>query len=152
MSDLGLSGIASGVDTSAIVEKLMAVERQGTTRLTLRQTALKAHQSALRAIASKLNALRDAASALASSDVWQTRQSAESSDPSHVTATLLAGAGIGGHTVQVDRLASSAQHGYAWTPPGAATTLDLYDPSDPSDPAAAHVTINVAANATAQDV
>ena len=38
MADLGLSGLASGVDTSAIVEQLMAIERQGKTRLQLRQS------------------------------------------------------------------------------------------------------------------
>ena len=40
MAGLGLSGLASGVDTAAIVEQLMALERQGKTRLQLRQTSL----------------------------------------------------------------------------------------------------------------
>ena len=37
MADLGLSGLASGVDTSAIVEQLMAIERRARPALQLRQ-------------------------------------------------------------------------------------------------------------------
>ena len=40
MADLGLSGLASGVDTATIVSQLMALERQKTTRLGYRQTAV----------------------------------------------------------------------------------------------------------------
>ena len=36
ISGLGLSGLASGVDTSAIVDQLMAIDRRSTTRVTYR--------------------------------------------------------------------------------------------------------------------
>jgi hypothetical protein len=36
ISSLGLSGLASGVDTSAIVDQLMAIDRRSTTRVTYR--------------------------------------------------------------------------------------------------------------------
>jgi len=44
MSLGGLSGLASGVDTSGIVDQLMAIERQATTRLALRQSAVTARR------------------------------------------------------------------------------------------------------------
>ena len=39
--------------------------------------------------------------------------------------TVLGGAGIGGHSIQVDRLASSAQHGFNYTPSADAGKLEL---------------------------
>ena len=55
----GLSGLASGVDTSAIVEQLMALERQGKTRLQLRQTSLTAQQTTLTDLKTKLDGAQD---------------------------------------------------------------------------------------------
>jgi flagellar motor switch protein FliN len=57
MANLGLAGIASGVDTNAIVDQLMALERQSLTRLGYRQAALTGQQNALKDVASKLAAL-----------------------------------------------------------------------------------------------
>ena len=58
MANLGLSGIASGVDTASIVAQLMALERQSTTRLGYRQTAVTGEQTGLKEIATKLTALQ----------------------------------------------------------------------------------------------
>ena len=44
MSDLGLSGLASGVDTDSVVAQLMALERQQLTKYTYRQRAVTAEQ------------------------------------------------------------------------------------------------------------
>ena len=55
----GLTGIASGVDTSAIVEKLMDFERQKGLRLGLRKAAVTARQTGLSDVASKVSALRE---------------------------------------------------------------------------------------------
>ena len=52
MAGLSLSGLASGVDTSSIVDQLMAIERQSITRLQYRQSAVTGEQSALKEIAS----------------------------------------------------------------------------------------------------
>jgi hypothetical protein len=63
-SSLGLSGLASGVDTSAIVDQLMAIDRQSTTRITYRQSNVTGLRNSPKAIASKLSALKDAAKRL----------------------------------------------------------------------------------------
>src|SRR5919204_2916637 len=148
---LGLSGLASGVDTSGIVQQLMAGDQQSLTTITYQRARVTAHQSGLKAISDALTALQTAGDALKDPATWAASQSTSSSS-SNVGVSLLSGAGIGGHTIQVDRLASSAQHGYAFTPSASAQTFDIYYGSDPSATGASKVTINVAANATAADV
>jgi flagellar hook-associated protein 2 len=110
----GLSGIASGVDTNALVDQLMALERQGITRLQYRQSAVTGQQDSLKEVASKLAALKSAAQSLASDATWAQGQSVESSDPARVAVTRTGGAGIGGRTIDVDRLASSMQRGFSF--------------------------------------
>ena len=51
-----------------------------------------------------------------------------------MSAILIGGAGIGGHTIQVDRLASSAQHGFAFDPAGAAGTFKIAYANDAASP------------------
>jgi len=148
MSLGGLSGLASGVDTSSIVDKLIAIERQQNARLGLRKSAAQARQTGLKDIATKLNALKTAAQDLASAGTWSTKQSVESSAPTKVAATITGGAGIGGSTIAVDRLASSARRGYEWHPDASARTLTVAYSNDPG----AAVTINVKENATATEV
>jgi flagellar hook-associated protein 2 len=114
VSSLGLSGLASGVDTSSIVSQLMAIERQSATKLTGKQARNTAEQTALKGIQSKLAALKSAAEALKKdSGTWALTQTVESSDPARVAVSKISGAGAGGHSIQVDRLASSAQRGYS---------------------------------------
>jgi flagellar hook-associated protein 2 len=152
MSGLNLSGLASGVDTSGIIDKLMAIERQKLTSIGYGKTRVQAEQTGIKAIAAKLSALKDAALALKSDGaVWKQAQTVESSDPTKVAVTKISGAGIGGHTIQVDRLASSAQHGFSYTA-GTAGQLTLYYGTDPAAAGAGKVTIDVAADATAAQI
>jgi flagellar hook-associated protein 2 len=145
MSSLALSGLASGVDTSAIVDQLMAIERQKVTRINNTQTTVTAHQAALKGLSDKLNAFQTAAAALNDPTTWKTTQSSTTSDASKVTVAQLDGAGIGGHTISVDRLASSAQHGFAYVPNAAAGSFTITS-------GATTATISVGANATAKEV
>ena len=65
---------------------------------------------------------------------------------------VLAGAGIGGHTIQVNKLASSAQHGFSYAADATnAGKLKFNYKSDAGDPTKT-VTIAVDANATATDI
>ncbi|HEX2410126.1 MAG TPA: flagellar filament capping protein FliD [Solirubrobacteraceae bacterium] len=144
--NLALSGLASGVDTSAIVSQLMALERQRTTRMSYRQAAVNAQRTGLTTVAAKLSALQSAAKALGADSSWAQRQTAESSD-AKVAVALVGGAGIGGHTVQVDRLASSMQRGFT----SDATTGGTIHVESAADPAVA-IDVTVAAGATLQSV
>lgn len=148
MSIGGLSGLASGVDTSSIVEQLLNIDRQANAKLDLRKTQVQARQTALKDIASKLSALSAAAQDLSSDTTWKAKQSVTSSNDNRVSAVLIGGAGIGGHTIQIDRLASSSQRGYAFTAPATAGSFKIAYAND----AASSVTVDVAAGATAADV
>jgi flagellar hook-associated protein 2 len=145
---LGLSGLASGVDTGSIVAQLMALERMKTTKLGYRQAAVTGEQAALKDLAAKLNAFKTAALALKSPDAWKQTQTVESSDPARLGVAKVSGAGIGGHTLTVSRLAASAQRTYAWTPPAADFQLDVAYSAAGSPT----TSITVAAGATAAQV
>src|SRR5690242_21463868 len=120
MSIGGLSGLASGVDTSSIVDQLINLDRQANAKLDLRKQQVAARQTSIKDIATKLSALNTAAQALSDDTTWKATQTVSSSNDARVSAVLIGGAGIGGHTIQVDRLASSSQRGYAFTPPATA--------------------------------
>ena len=94
----------------------MAIEQtRGHTRMQLRQTAVTPAQDGPKTIKSKLDAVKTAAADLSSASLWKPAQTASSSDPTKVDVAVLCGAGIGGHTIQVNKLASSAQHGFSYT-------------------------------------
>jgi flagellar hook-associated protein 2 len=125
VSDLALSGLASGVDTSSIVEQLMTFERRGKARLQLRQGYVGAQQTTLRDLKAKLDALKAAAADLRASSTWSENQTVESSDPARVAVARIGGAPIGGYSVKVTQLASSAQKTYSWTESAAASQLTI---------------------------
>jgi flagellar hook-associated protein 2 len=141
VADLGLSGIASGVDTAAIVEKLVALDRQGQTRLQLRQGSLGAQQTALRDLKTKLDALKSAAADLRASKTWSQGQTVESSDAARVAVARTGGAPIGGYSVKVTQLAASAQKTYGWTQSASTSQLTIDA-----------TTLDIPANATIADV
>jgi flagellar hook-associated protein 2 len=147
VAGLSLSGLASGVDTTSIVDQLMALERQSITRLGYRQSAVTGQQTALKDIATKLSALKTAAADLSASGTWKQTQTAESSDPTRVAVAMTGGAGIGGHTIQVDRLASSMQRGYSFTPAAGTISISYTDQADPKT-----INITVEADDTLQQV
>jgi flagellar hook-associated protein 2 len=121
----GLSGLASGVDTASLVENLMALERRGKTRLSLRQSANTSQQTTLKDLKAKLDALRAAAADLRSPTTWAQIQTVESSDPTRVAVARTGGAPIGGYSLKVLQLAAATQKSYTWTPSSAASQITL---------------------------
>lgn len=114
MSSLGIptfnvGGLASGLDTTSIVQQLMALERRPRVRLEqrvqveeARQTALKDVQTRLRNLLSKAQSLRDAGT-------WGDVQTVASSDATKVDVRRVGGAAAGGYSVQVVALARAGQ-------------------------------------------
>jgi flagellar hook-associated protein 2 len=147
MASIGLSGLASGVDTSSIIDQLMQIDNKQVSRLQLRQSVFQVGNSQMTDLQTKLTTLKSAATDLASVTTWGSVQNTTSSDPSRVAVTRTGGAPIGGHALQVTQLASSATQTFNWTGPAAAGQLSL-GYSGSGTPA----TINVAAGATAADV
>jgi flagellar hook-associated protein 2 len=147
-----LTGMASGLDTDSIISQLMAIENNKVVAVQMRQVKVQAHKDDLSSIKTKLDAFKTAAAALSDPTTWKAKQTTGSADPTKLDVTLLGGAGIGGHAIQIDKLASSAQHGFTYTPSATAGSFDLYFGSDPTAAGASKVSIAVGANATASDV
>jgi len=140
---LNIGGLASGLDTNAIVDQLMAIERQPRTRLDQQASLVSARQAALADFQSRLRAVESAAKDLRSLALWSQRQTAATSDPTRLSAAIVAGsgAGVGGYQVEVSQLANAAQRTYAFSSPASAGTITI----DGHDTA-------VAANASLADV
>ncbi len=152
MAGISLSGLASGLDTSSIISQLMALEQNKVTAVQMRQVKVQAHKDDLSSIKTKLDAFKSAATALSDAATWKASQTSASSDTTKLDVALLGGAGIGGHTIKIDKLASSAQHGFTYTPSATAGTFDLAYAPTAANPTPTKVTIAVAANATAADI
>lgn len=125
MPSLSVGGLASGLDSDAIVAQLMAAERAPRNRLDLQSRQTTARQTALQDIQGKLTALQTAVANLKSTSLFANVQSLASSDATRVGATRTAGAPAGGFTVSVSQLATAAYATGTWTPPGAATTITV---------------------------
>jgi flagellar hook-associated protein 2 len=104
-----ISGIASGIDTNSLVSQLMQIERQPQVRLQNQQTVEQARQQALRDVNTRLSNLQDAIAGLRDPGTWADRQTVDSSDPTHVTASRTGGAAAGGYEISVTRLARAQQ-------------------------------------------
>ena len=118
--------MASGLDTEAIVSQLMALEQNKVTAVQRRQIGVQQHKDDLSAIKTKLDALKTAAAALERHrDLEADADRRRRRTPTKIDVTLLGGAGIGGHSIQVNKLASSAQHGFTYAPSATAGTLTL---------------------------
>jgi len=119
MAGLALSGLASGVDTSGIVDQLMAIDRQAISRLELRKTSVQARSDNLGTVTSKLTALKNAAADLQTASLWADTQAVESSD-AKLGVTRTSGTGPGGYSVDVQRMASAARRTFGYAPQGSA--------------------------------
>lgn len=116
MSAIQLGGLASGMDTEAVISQLLAVDRQPRIKLELRQIAAQARQDQLGDVKSRLSALQAAVTALRSAATWGDVQTVETSDATKVGVRQTAGAAPGGARVEVTQLARSAQATFDFTP------------------------------------
>jgi flagellar hook-associated protein 2 len=100
--------LASGIDTKAIVDGLVAAESQPITNIRTHQNAIQTQISSYGQLALALTSLNGAASALGSDTAGAVALSVQSSATTY-SATPTAGAVAGNYTVQVDAVASSAK-------------------------------------------
>lgn len=142
----GLSGVASGIDTNAIVEQLMALDRRSTTRIRLDQARVAGRDTGLKDVQSKLSALRSAAQALRAPELWADKQTVESSNPVQVAVERLSGAGTGATSIRVVSLAASSQRTYTFAATAATRTFSIMPNSGSA------VDVTVAAGASLDDV
>ncbi len=137
----GLGGLASGIDTATVIDRIMALERRKSTQIKGSQTKVQARQDALKDITTRLKALRSAAAELRAAATWGEVQKVETSDATKVGATQVSGAAPGGFQVGVTQLARAAQKTFTYTANAAATTLTI-----------GAISVDVAANSTVDTV
>jgi len=124
VTGIQLSGLASGMDTDAIIQQLMSIEAQPRTRVARQQVAIQARQDALRSIDSKLTALKLAAGDLRSATMWLPSQTVASGNDSVLSARQLTGAAPGGYPVTVSALATADARTYSWNAGGGAIDIN----------------------------
>lgn len=131
-----LGGLASGIDTNALVDGLMAVAKQPSNQLAARKTQVDAASTTISTFSSKLAMLKTAALAL-TTNVGFASTVATSSDPS-IVATTTGSTATGSYAVTVEQLAR-AQKTRTTTSASSSTTalgmsgsLDLQIGSDPA--------------------
>jgi len=120
-----ITGMASGLDTNAIVQALLSDQTQQVTNLTTQQNNLKSLDSTLTGIQTSLQSLALNAQALGDPGLFNTGQTVTSSNSALVSATTASGAGIGGYQVSVMQLANSAQRTFSFTSPTSPDTLTI---------------------------
>ena len=123
MAGLSLGGLSSGLDTQAIIDQLMAVDRAPETRMKVQQSVLQARQTALNDIGTRVRNLLATAKSLGDVATWADTQTLDASDATKLTATRLSGAAPGGHEINVSTLARSEQRSYAFQPGAATLTI-----------------------------
>lgn len=122
MPGIALNGLSSGLDTGTMIAQLMAIERQGRTKLEYRQANAQARTDALSDLTTKLNTLKFRASDFKLGSLWTPQQTVDVSDTTKITATRTGGAGVGATSIEVVGLASSSQRTFSFTSPAADET------------------------------
>jgi flagellar hook-associated protein 2 len=103
MSTISFGGLASGLDTNAIINGLLGVEKVPLTNLRARQTEVINAQNQITGLVTRLSALKSSAQALSTPQGFSAYK-ATSSDPALV-ATVTGVASSGSYSIQVGALA-----------------------------------------------
>jgi flagellar hook-associated protein 2 len=106
MGELRLPGLSTGIDTSALIKQLMAVERRTLNLYTKRQDTWNDRKDALTELKNRLDDLRSSMKALSDSSELRAYATA-SSDTDLVTAEASHNAFEGNHSVVVNQLANA---------------------------------------------
>lgn len=115
IAPLASTGIGSGLDVNAIVDKLMAIERRPLEALAQQQAAFKSKISAYGVVKSALSALQTAVKGLTASGAFR-GMGATISDTALATLATGSGAVAGSHSIEVTALAQAhkiASSGFA---------------------------------------
>jgi flagellar hook-associated protein 2 len=103
-----IDGLVSGLDTSGVINELLAAERAPADRLATRQRAMNAEAGAITTIRSLVDNVKTAAQALDTAAEWRTVK-ATSSDNTIATVAAGATSTTGDLSFVVDRLATAHQ-------------------------------------------
>ena len=137
------TGLASGLDTNAIIQAELSVKELPLSNMAAEIAGLKTANNQLTAIQNSLQGVSLDAQGLGDVTLFNPVQTVSSTNASLVTATSTGGIGgvIGSSTVEVDSLASAAQRTFAFTSPATADQITIDGQQ-----------INLAANASSSDL
>jgi flagellar hook-associated protein 2 len=124
-SPFQITGLASGLNTNAIIAAEMAVARQPVTDLTHHQSGLQALDTQLTSLQQSLQTVSLDAMNLGLPSLFVESQAVTSSNPALLTASTGSGAGVGGYEVAVTQLANSAQRTFTFASPAGADTITI---------------------------
>jgi flagellar hook-associated protein 2 len=121
-NNLVMSGLASGIDTTSIINALMQVAAQPQAMLHAQETTVKTQITAYQALNTALQSVTSDALLLTLPSGWK-GTAATSSDNTVVTATSTSGAVGGAFTFSVNNLATSSSLISSASVPSASTTV-----------------------------
>jgi flagellar hook-associated protein 2 len=101
-----MSGLETGIDTAAIIQQLVAVERQSENQLKLRLSVASNKSDAFSTLASRIESLKTAADAIRYASKLRAYKVSSSSEAA-LTATASTSASEGTHEIVINRLASA---------------------------------------------
>ncbi len=104
MASLGIDGLASGLDTTTIINQLMQIEAAPQTQLKARQSTAQSVSAALTSLNSKVKSLGEAATKAATASNWNTYKATSSSTAATASASTAAASGT--LTFSVDSVAT----------------------------------------------
>src|SRR5689334_2365870 len=116
-SGINFTGIASGIDTNALTDQLIAVEAAPPTLQKQQKTVVDSRTSVLRDINTRLLTLKTASDSLRSFSLYSGTPYASSSDAS-ISPTATSSSAAGSYNVVVSKLATGAilqQHADTYT-------------------------------------
>lgn len=149
MSTITIGGLASGLDTNAILDALVGAEKVPLTQIQTKKSTIDSAITTVSSISSRLSALKSAASAL-STVAGYTAVTATSSS-SAVVATASGGASVGGFDVTVQQLARE-QRTYSSAQTSSTSALNMTGPLTIQVGTAAAANIDIAATDSLSDI
>lgn len=105
MAGMGIDGLASGLDTTALINQLMQVEAMPQTLLKTKLTQTKSLVSGLQALNTKIASLAEVAATAAKAESWSAWKATSSATSATVTAG--ASAQAGSISVSIDAVATA---------------------------------------------
>ncbi len=126
-SGLQITGLASGLNTNAVVQALMAAQQQQVTNLQNQQSGITALNKQLTSIQTALQTVADDADALGNPSLFAKAQSITSTNSTLVSATAngKTGAVVGSYSIAVTQLASASQKTFTFSSPSSADTVTI---------------------------
>ncbi len=106
MGELRFPGLATGIDTAALIKQLMIINSRRLATYQVKKTDYEKQNTALDELRSKISALESAASALSDADDMEIF-STSSSDTDMLTLTASSEANPGSHSIEVNQLATT---------------------------------------------